>query len=70
MSLHIEAKKTEIAKKVGIGAVVFNNLASNRIKDQVFDWDEVLNFQGETGPYIQYTYVRTKSILDKAKKSV
>ena len=58
--------KEEIAKKVGIGAVLFNNLASNRIKDQVFDWDEVLNFQGETGPYIQYTYVRTKSVLEKA----
>ena len=58
--------KEEVAKKVGIGAVVFNNLATNRIKDQVFDWDEVLNFQGETGPYIQYTYVRTKSVLEKA----
>ena len=58
--------KDEIARKVGIGAVVFNNLATNRIKDQVFDWDEVLNFQGETGPYIQYTYVRTKSVLEKA----
>ena len=58
--------KEDVAKKVGIGAVVFNNLATNRIKDQVFDWDEVLNFQGETGPYIQYTYVRTKSVLEKA----
>lgn len=57
--------KEEVAKKVGIGAVVFNNLASSRIKDQVFDWDEVLNFQGETGPYIQYTYVRTRSVLEK-----
>lgn len=58
--------KEEIAKKIGIGAVIFNNLATGRIKDQVFDWDEVLNFQGETGPYIQYTYVRTKSVLEKA----
>jgi len=57
--------KEEVAKKVGIGAVVFNNLASSRVKDQVFDWDEVLNFQGETGPYIQYTYVRTRSVLEK-----
>ena len=57
--------KEEIAKKIGIGAVIFNNLATGRIKDQVFDWDEVLNFQGETGPYIQYTYVRTKSVLEK-----
>lgn len=54
------------AKKIGIGAVVFHNLANTIIKDQVFDWDNVLNFQGETGPYIQYTYVRTKSVLEKA----
>ena len=60
----------EVAKKVGIGAVIFNNLASNRIKDQLFDWDEVLNFQGETGPYIQYTYVRIKSILEKVNDSI
>ena len=59
--------KEDVAKKVGIGAVVFNNLSSNRIKDQIFDWDEVLNFQGETGPYIQYTYVRTRSVLEKVK---
>ena len=53
------------AKNIGIGAVIFNNLANNIIKDQVFDWDNILNFQGETGPYIQYTYVRTKSVLEK-----
>lgn len=58
--------KEDIAKKVGIGAVIFNDLANNRIKDEVFDWDTILNFQGETGPYIQYTYVRTKSIIEKA----
>ena len=58
--------KEDIAKKVGIGAVVFNDLANNRIKDEIFDWDEILNFQGETGPYIQYTYVRTKSVVEKA----
>lgn len=58
--------KEETAKKIGIGAVIFNNLANTIIKDQVFDWDSVLNFQGETGPYIQYTYVRTKSVLEKA----
>ena len=61
-------EKEEIAKKVGIGAVVFNDLANNRIKDEIFDWDEILNFQGETGPYIQYTYVRTKSVVEKAGK--
>ena len=58
--------KEEIAKKVGIGAVIFNDLSNNRIKDEVFDWDTILNFQGETGPYIQYTFVRTKSIIEKA----
>ena len=57
--------KEEVAKKVGIGAVIFNDLSNNMIKDEVFDWDIMLNFQGETGPYIQYMYVRTKSILDK-----
>ena len=51
--------KDEIKKKVGIGAVVFNDLANSRVKDEIFNWDKVLNFQGETGPYIQYTYVRT-----------
>ena len=56
----------ETAKKIGIGAVIFNNLANTIIKDQVFDWNNVLSFQGETGPYIQYTYVRTKSVLQKA----
>ena len=58
--------KEEIAKKVGIGAVIFNDLANSRIKDEIFDCDTILNFQGDTGPYIQYTYVRTKSILEKA----
>ena len=57
--------KEEIAKKVGIGAVIFNDLATSRIKDEVFDINAMLNFQGETGPYIQYTYVRTKSVLEK-----
>ena len=57
--------KEEIAKKVGIGAVIFNDLATSRIKDEVFDIDSMLSFQGETGPYIQYTYVRTNSVLEK-----
>ncbi len=59
--------KDDIVKKVGIGAVIFNDLSNNIIKDEVFDWDIMLNFQGETGPYIQYMYVRTKSILEKEK---
>ena len=58
--------KDEVAKRVGVGAVIFNDLANNRVKDEIFDWDTILNFQGETGPYIQYTYVRTKSVIEKA----
>ena len=58
--------KDEIAKKVGVGAVVFNDLSNNRVKDEIFNWDRILSFQGETGPYLQYTYVRTKSIIEKA----
>lgn len=60
--------KEEIAKKVGIGAVIFNDLSNSRIKDEIFDWETILNFQGETGPYIQYMYVRTKSILETIEK--
>lgn len=56
----------ETAKQVGIGAVVFNELSNNRIKDYVFDWDKVLNFEGETGPYVQYTHARACSVLRKA----
>lgn len=56
----------EVAEIVGIGAVKFQELYNNRIKDYVFDWDEVLNFDGETGPYVQYTYARAKSVLKKA----
>ena len=58
--------KEEVAKKVGIGVVIFNDMSASRIKDEVFDWNTILNFQGETGPYVQYTYVRTKSVLEKA----
>lgn len=58
--------KDELARKVGIGAVIFNDLSNSRIKDEIFDWNTILNFQGETGPYIQYTYVRTKSIIEKS----
>ena len=63
-------KKEEVAKKVGIGAIVFNTLATTTIKDQIFDWNTALNFQGETGPYIQYTYVRTKSVLEKVNNII
>ena len=57
--------KNEIAKIIGIGAVIFNDLYNSRIKDEIFDWDEMLNFNGETGPYLQYIYVRSNSIIQK-----
>ena len=60
-------KNKEIARKIGVGAVIFNDLANSRVKNEIFDWDMLLNFNGETGPYIQYMYVRTKSVLEKAK---
>ena len=60
----------DIAKKVGIGAVVFSDLYNSLNKDEVFDLDEMLKFNGETCPYIQYMYVRIKSILRKNNKEV
>ena len=56
----------EVARQVGVGAVVFNDLSSNRIKDISFSWDEILNFDGETGPYVQYTHARASSIVAKS----
>lgn len=67
----IEAKnpdipdKEEVAKQVGIGAIIFNDLYNQRIKDVIFDWNKLLNFDGETGPYVQYTYARASSVLRK-----
>ena len=58
--------KDEVARKVGVGAIIFNDLYNSRVKDEIFDWDTLLNFQGETGPYMQYIYVRTKSLMEKA----
>lgn len=56
----------EVAEQVGVGAVVFHDLFNNRIKDVTFSWEQVLNFDGETGPYVQYTFARASSILRKA----
>ena len=56
----------ETACQVGIGAVIFNELSNNRIKDYVFSWSKVLDFNGETGPYVQYTYARCASVLRNA----
>ncbi len=57
--------KEETAKKIGVGAVLFNDLYNQRIKDVSFKWEKLLNFDGETGPYVQYTYARCASILRK-----
>jgi len=68
----IEAKnpnmenKEEVARQVGVGAVIFSDLYANRIKDVVFSWDDALSFEGESGPYVQYTHARTCSLLRKA----
>lgn len=60
----------EVAKQVGIGAVIFQELSNNKIKDYVFKWDKVLNFDGETGPYVQYTHARGASVLRKAGDAI
>ncbi|MBR0139837.1 MAG: arginine--tRNA ligase, partial [Firmicutes bacterium] len=59
----------ETSKTVGIGAVIFQELSNSRIKDYVFNWDNVLNFDGETGPYVQYTHARAASVLRNAGSS-
>ena len=59
------ADKQATAESVGVGAVVFSALWNNRIKDIVFSFDKVLNFDGETAPYVQYTYARCASALRK-----
>ena len=58
--------KEEVARQVGSGAVVYADLSNNRIKDIDFCWDRALNFDGETGPYVQYTHARCCSVLAKA----
>ena len=58
--------KDDVARQVGIGAVVYTDLSANRIKDIDFRWDRALNFDGESGPYVQYTHARCCSVLRKA----
>ena len=48
--------KEDVAQKVGIGAIIFNDLYNQRIKDVTFTWEKIHSFDGETGPYVQYTY--------------
>ena len=61
-----EAEREAIANVVGIGAVKYNDLSQNRQSDIVFNWDRMLSFEGNSGPYLQYAYARLKSILRKA----
>ena len=58
--------REDIAEAVGVGAIVFYYLSNNRIKDINFNLEEALSFDGNTGPYVQYTYARTCSVLEKA----
>ncbi|HCU55251.1 TPA: arginine--tRNA ligase [Candidatus Shapirobacteria bacterium] len=60
-------EKEEMVKKVAIGAIKFNDLAQDPKKDIIFDWDKVMNLSGDSGPYLQYTYARCLSVLDKTK---
>lgn len=61
-------EKQKIASQVGVGAVIFGALYNSKIKDIVFSYDKVLNFDGETSVYVQYTCARAKSVLQKAKE--
>ncbi|MCL2287179.1 MAG: arginine--tRNA ligase [Firmicutes bacterium] len=64
------ADKDTVAEQVGVGALIFNKLYTNRIKDTVFSWELMLNFDGETGPYVQYSHARACSVLKKAGYAV
>ncbi|MBD3174406.1 MAG: arginine--tRNA ligase [Armatimonadia bacterium] len=60
----------EVSRQVGVGAIVFADLSRRRIRDYNFSWEEILNFDGETGPYVQYTHARLCSILRKWGKDI
>lgn len=59
--------KEKLAEEIGVGAVIFQELFNDRIKDYVFDWDKTLSFEGDTGPYVQYTHARISSLLEKGE---
>ncbi len=62
-----ESEKTEVAFAVAMGALKYNDLKENRTTDIVFNWEKMLDFAGDSGPYLQYTYARLKSVLRKAE---
>ncbi|MDR3238989.1 MAG: arginine--tRNA ligase [Clostridiales bacterium] len=62
-------RKESVAEQVGLGAVIFNQLFNSRMKDVLFSWERILNFEGETGPYVQYTHARACSVLEKARQA-
>ena len=59
----------EVAEKIGVGAILYSFLKNGREKDIVFTWKDILDFEGESGPYVQYAYARGKSVLRKAVES-
>ncbi|MCL5011114.1 MAG: arginine--tRNA ligase [Patescibacteria group bacterium] len=64
-----ETEKHQLAKQVGIGAVKYNDLSQHHLRDIVFGWDKIVNLKGNSGPYLQYTYARCQSVLQKAGDS-
>lgn len=66
---NLENKKN-VAKQIGIGAILFQELFNQRIKDYTFNWDRTLSFEGETGPYVQYSHARANSLLVKGGFSI
>lgn len=63
-----EEERNKISEAVGVCAIKYFDLSQNRTSPILFEWDKVLSFEGNTGPYLQYTYVRIKSILNKVDK--
>ena len=58
----------EVSKLAGVGAIIYADLVTDRLRDVIFDWERVLDFDGKSGPYLQYAYVRSCSILNKASR--
>ncbi|MFW5998366.1 MAG: arginine--tRNA ligase [Halanaerobiaceae bacterium] len=62
--------KNIVSKKIAVGAIIYNDLSRSKIKDIVFDWDSMLDFEGESGPYVQYTFTRINSVLEKSEFNI